>query len=341
MGRATPQGGVFVVEWAQTEIDGNPGLGRAWLRIGAGWRWHGTATRLDMPEGGFTSIVALTDRIRVRAIAERLAGSPFPPEPDHQMDFPAPARGFVVTDGHALYPIRVLSRAGRDLVVFEQGLPQAGVACWVTECSPLAIGDPPQRPEVICFTSDAMILTPKGPCAIRRLNPGDKVLTRDNGPQPILWRGQTTLSGLALRKHPHLRPIRMRRNALHSDVPQEDLCLSPAHRVLVCAAKARALYGSDEVLVRAADLVDYSNIALDLALHGVTYLHLLLEAHQIICANGIWTESFHPGLAPAETLRQHRQGLHQVETGWLSAPETYGPTARRCLDPGEAALLAA
>ena len=338
MGRTTPQDGVFVVEWTRTEIDGTPGLDASWLKVGADWRWRGTALRLDTKRcAGPTD----AERRRARAIAERLTGTPFPPEDTLQTDLPAPAQGFVVTDGTRLYPVGILKVRGRKLAVFEQGLPHQGAACWVTECSPRVDGRFPRQPDVICFTSDAMIATPGGACSIVHLRPGDKVLTRDNGPQPILWTGQTTLSGLALRKHPYLRPIRLRSDCMQSGLPQGDLCLSPAHRVLFCGPKARALYGSDEVLVRASDLVNYRNISPDLALHGVTYLHLLLDAHQIIFANGVATESFHPGLAPAETLRQHRQSLREVEDGWLAAPETYGPTVRRCLGAGEAALLAA
>lgn len=339
MGRITPQGGVFVVEWTRTEIDGIPGLDASWLRVGADWRWHGTALRLDAePCAGPSG----AERRRARPIAERLAGTPFPQDDSALTDLPVPpSEGFVVTDGTRLYPIRLLSVRGRKLAVFEQGLPHQGAACWVTECASPAGGRVHHRQEVICFSSDAMIATPGGPCSILHLRAGDKVLTRDNGPQPILWTGQTRLSGLALRQHPHLRPIRLRRHSMATDVPTEDLCLSPGHRVLFRGPQARALYGCDEVLVRAADLVNYRDICPDLALHGVTYLHLLLEAHEIIFANGVSTESFHPGLAPTETLRQHRQGLRAVADGWLAAPETYGPTARRCLGAGEAALLAA
>ena len=33
---------------------------------------------------------------------------------------------------------------------------------------------------------------------------------------------------------------------------------------------------------------------------GVSYVHLLFDTHQMIEANGIWTEAYHPG----EALRQ-------------------------------------
>ena len=106
-------------------------------------------------------------------------------------------------------------------------------------------------------------------------------------------------------------------------------------------ARALALYGCDEVLVRAADLLDYHAITPDLTLHGVVYVHLLLEAHEVLFANGLPCESFHPGMAAPDMLHQHRGALRAVMPDVADAPDSYGPSARRCLSTGEAALLAA
>lgn len=95
------------------------------------------------------------------------------------------------------------------------------------------------------------------------------------------------------------------------------------------------------MLACARDLVDHQAIAPDLASHGLSYIHLLLESHQIIFANGVPSESFHPAFAPAASLRQHRRALHQVVPDLCDRPESYGPPARRCLNMAETALLAA
>jgi hypothetical protein len=337
--------GVFALDWAQTEIDGVAGLCPSGWRIGASWLWRGAALRLD--RGALATplepLGANSDTSkRARAMAARLLGFP-PPCPyrdlaDHGVP---PSQGFVLTDGIARFPARVVARQAQSLVVFDQGLPPQGQLCWIIALDMPAASRMAQITDVICFASDTMISTPGGLRALSALSAGDKVLTRDNGPQPIMWLGQTVLSGLALRRHPHLRPIRLRRGALLPDTPTEDLCVSPAHRVLVQGRHAAALFGCEEVLVRAADLVDYRAIAPDIALHGVTYAHLLFESHQIIFANGVACESFHPALAPAQTLRQHRASLRALGADWLDLPDLYGPTARRCLASGEAALLAA
>jgi hypothetical protein len=344
MTQAIPFRGVFALRWQQTEIDGLRGSDPGWLRVGAIWSWQGESLRLD----GAPSVLPLAtdsaqERVQTgaRAMAERLSGD-IRPLPALSADHDAPAQGFTLTDGTRLYTARIIAQGADWLIAFAAGLPPAGKPCWVTACNLTDRRGAAQKvQDVICFTSDAMISTPAGRTPIADLRPGDRVVTRDNGAQPVLWVGQTTLSGLALRQHAHLRPIRLRRDALDTNLPDEDLCVSPAHRILVTGPRARALFGCDEVLARAGDLVDYHHIAPDFALHGVSYVHLLFESHQVIFANGLASESFHPALAPAATLRQHRHALAQLRLDWLATPDTYGPTARRCLSAAEAALLAA
>lgn len=331
--------GVFAVEWMCVDCDGVTGLEPRWLQVGAELRWRGSATRLD---GGLPLPRSHTansrKQFRARAMAEKLTGLAYPDRLEDDMS-EAPSGGLLLTDGHRRYSLRLLRFKSDWLAVFTDGLPLPGQSLWVVETRFDALTQA-QTQSVICFASDTVIGTPEGPKPIDQLREGSLVLTRDNGPRPVIWAGRSSLSGLALRRYPHLRPIRLRRGALGS-VPDEELRLSPEHRVLVSGPKAHALYGCDEVLVRAVDLLDFRTIAPDLALHGVVYVHLLLEDHQILFANGLPCESFHPGLAAPEMLRQHRSALRAVMPGVVDMPDSYGATARRCLNAGEAALLAA
>ncbi|WP_296475841.1 Hint domain-containing protein [Roseinatronobacter sp.] len=343
MALSTPHSGVFAIEWSATQIDGTAGLDASWLRVGANWQWHGTAIRLDSNQSGlplFHPVLHRDIREHARAVAQRLSGTI--PAPEDVTDIETlPNGAFRLTDGETSYTARIAASGQYFLVVFDRAPPQPGKLCWITHHNPVQRADhaPPQ--DVICFASDTTITTAQGPKPVARLRVGDLVQTRDNGLQPVLWLGQTTLSGPALRRHPHLRPIRLRRGALQNASPFEDLCVSPAHRIVVSGRKARDLFGCEEVLVRAGDLIDYTTVTQDPALHGVVYMHLLLDAHQIIFANGVATESFHPAMAPAQTLRTHRYDLRQVCESWVVSPESYGPAVRRCLEAGEAALLAA
>ncbi len=332
-------GGVQAVVWDMVETDGVHGLDPAWLRVGAMLRWHGRPVRLDGQAGVLPLPRGRHDtQPRARRVAERLSGRAHPDPAPNDTATPPPG-GMVLTDGARRFTARLVQGPEGWLAVFADGLPPRDRPLWVVATDlHAAPGTPAQA--VICFAAETEIATPSGPRAVDAIAPGDRVLTRDNGPCPVLWAGQSTLSGLALRHHPHLRPVRLRRGAL-GGVPHEDLRVSPAHRVLVQGARAQALYGCDEVLVRATDLVDHRLVAPDLALHGVSYVHLLLESHQILFANGVPAESFHPGMAPPETMRQHRAAIRDVLPEIAQRPARYGPPARRCLAPGEAALLAA
>lgn len=83
------------------------------------------------------------------------------------------------------------------------------------------------RQGIPCFLCGTMIETPQGPVAIEDLVPGDLVLTRDRGAQPLRWIGSRGLSGRELAAAPHLVPIRIRAGALAAGVPAADLLVSP------------------------------------------------------------------------------------------------------------------
>ena len=122
--------------------------------------------------------------------------------------------------------------------------------------------------------------------------------------------------------------------------PDEDLIVSPAHRMLVKGAKARALFNTDEVLVAARDLIDDARVVRDHNLTEVTYVHLMLPRHEVVFANGLETESFHPAGAAFESLAdEQRDRLSALMPGLETDPMGYGDYARRSLSRAEAALL--
>jgi len=65
-------------------------------------------------------------------------------------------------------------------------------------------------------------------------------------------------------------------------------------------ARAEMGFGEGEVLVAATHLVGLPGVEQVLP-QGVAYIHLLFDAHEIIEADGTWTESFQPA---DRTLRQ-------------------------------------
>ncbi|MCF6234377.1 MAG: Hint domain-containing protein [Rhodobacteraceae bacterium] len=149
---------------------------------------------------------------------------------------------------------------------------------------------------VPCFTPGTNILTPDGPVAIETLEIGDRVITRDHGMQMIRWIGATTLSAGYIAARPDLRPVLIRKDALGVGQPEQDMRLSRQHRILVRDWRAEMMFGVEGgVLVPAHSLCNDSSVLLERPSEDVTYIHMAFDDHEVVYADGIESESFHPG----------------------------------------------
>jgi hypothetical protein len=118
--------------------------------------------------------------------------------------------------------------------------------------------------------------------AIENLAVGDMVLTRDDGPQKVRWIGQSTVRAVGA-----FAPIRIKAGALHNE---NDLLVSPDHRLFIYQRSDALGAGRHEVLVRARHLVNGDTVVQQ---DGgfVDYFQLLFDTHQIIYAAGIAAET--------------------------------------------------
>lgn len=146
-----------------------------------------------------------------------------------------------------------------------------------------------------CFAQGTLIHTDRGPRPVEALRPGDLVLTRDAGFQPLIWVGGRHLSAADLDLAPNHRPVRIAAGALGPGLPGRDLTVSPQHRVLMRSPVVRRMFGVDEVLAPARLLVGLPGVTVLRDTACVTYRHLLLGAHHLIRSEGAWTESLLPG----------------------------------------------
>ena len=138
----------------------------------------------------------------------------------------------------------------------------------------------------VCFGSKTGISTPYGYVPAADLTAGDLVDTLDNGSQPLRWVGKTTIGG-----HGAAAPVRFAAGALGN---KTTLFLSQNHRVLLRSEKAELYFETSEVLVPAKVLINGRGI--HIAPRGrITYVHFLLENHEIVLADGVWCESLYPG----------------------------------------------
>ncbi|QHQ37017.1 Hint domain-containing protein [Algicella marina] len=143
----------------------------------------------------------------------------------------------------------------------------------------------------VCFTRGAMIATPEGERTVESLQEGDLVITRDRGVQPIRWIGSSKVTAETLAQFPDLRPVRLLPGALGD---HDETLVSPAHRMLLSGWRAEALFGESEVLVSAKSLINDSTVRVADDLTEVEYFHVMFDTHEVIRADGAWSESFHP-----------------------------------------------
>ncbi|MFT7058239.1 MAG: hypothetical protein ACJASV_000739 [Pseudorhodobacter sp.] len=183
-----------------------------------------------------------------------------------------------------------------------------------------------------CFVAGTGILTPNGEVPVESLQPGDLVLTHDEGPQPLRWIGRRRVEATGA-----FAPIHIRARTFGN---HRALKLSPLHRVLIRDSLAELLFGEPEVLVAAKDLVNDRSVRV---MEGgeVEYVHLLFDKHQVIYSAGLATESFLPGPHTAKSFEQDI-----VDEICALFPEIdpntgagYSPAARRTLKSFEAQVL--
>ena len=193
---------------------------------------------------------------------------------------------------------------------------------------------------VACFTPGTSIATPKGGVPVEDLAPGDRVITRDNGLQDIVWAGRRHLDWKQLAANAHIRPILVTRGSLGDGLPEADMMVSPNHRMLVANGRTALHFTEPEVLVAAKHLVNHRDVRQIESL-GTTYIHVMLKRHEVLLADGLWTESFQPVDASLKGVgNAQRQELLELFPA-LAGPDGTAafPAARRTLTAPEAALL--
>ncbi len=339
--------GTFVISWSQTQTDGETAATPTTLAAGKTWRWEGDVVRIDGPgallrldEANGESELRRRAALRVR----KLVGAARTNTTDIeavQIDLRADLDEdcFVVTDGCRAYTVTVIAVDGaHPLAMFVDQVPPRASDLWLVAANmgrTIALKDKPARAELgqmICFTPGTQVRVADGSCDVAELAPGDWVQTMDNGMQQVIWTGAQRISGARLHISPELLPVRIRAGALGDDRPDAELLVSPEHRMLARGRAALDLFNTDEVLVSARNLINGSTVWIDRLVREVTYVHVLFEHHEIVFANGLETESFHP--AQAALSDQHsKEVAAALPSG--SQPDF----ARRVLSKSEAAIM--
>jgi len=132
-----------------------------------------------------------------------------------------------------------------------------------------------------CYRRETKIATQNGFRAVEDLKIGDHVLTRFGGLSPVKWIGRRSYAGRFLKGKRDILPICFKAGSITETVPVRDLWVSPHHAMYI-----------DGVLIEARDLVNGISIVQDRRAEQVDYFHVELEGHDVIMAEGAWSESY-------------------------------------------------
>jgi hypothetical protein len=135
--------------------------------------------------------------------------------------------------------------------------------------------------DVPCYCRGTLIATKHGDKRVEDLSIGEAVVTLSGALRPIKWIGRRSYGGRFVRGNKDVLPVCIKAGALDDNVPKRDLWVSPHHAMHV-----------DGVLIEAKDLANGVSIVQAERLDKVEYFHVELETHDVIIAEGAFSETY-------------------------------------------------
>ncbi len=132
-----------------------------------------------------------------------------------------------------------------------------------------------------CFCAGTRISTAHGQVAVEALAIGDRVVTASGALRAVRWLGQRRYGVAFAARNRAVWPVVIGAGALGGGLPWRDLLVSPDHALLL-----------DGHLIAAGHLVNGRSIRQPLPRSEVSYVHVELETHDILLAEGVPAESF-------------------------------------------------
>lgn len=191
------------------------------------------------------------------------------------------------------------------------------------------------------FARGTLITTKNGLVAIEDLRPGELIKTKDDGFQPLGWVGSCLLRPMDDTAEIE-RPVRFKTDVLGYGRPMQDLIVSQHFRMLLNHPTCVSLFGWQEMLAPAAEMVNGDTILPIYATEEILFFNVMFDKHQIIEVNGIETESYHLGdISHAGYLPEKRLHLRKMLPHLEGDYKGFGKPVRPYLKAFEAAMLRA
>ncbi|MDF1619150.1 Hint domain-containing protein [Pseudothioclava nitratireducens] len=187
---------------------------------------------------------------------------------------------------------------------------------------------PEELANLPAFGAGTMIATDQGEMPVDWLRPGDMILTRDNGYQPLLWLGQHMMPRRAASD---ARPRRVRFDQFGAGQPARDLVATPGTGLLLAGPELDLWFGESEMLARFDTLPNCDDRA-----DGAQPLYsLVFDQPDIILAEGLWVSTVH---VDPDFISLLPDGVRGVLGPRLAAPHTQ--PARAWMAAWEVGMLA-
>ncbi len=166
---------------------------------------------------------------------------------------------------------------------------------------------------------------------IEDLQIGERVLTRDDGPQEIRWIGHSVQRATG-----EFAPIVISAGTLNNT---DDLRVSPDHRLFVYQRHDHIGVGRSELLIKARHLVNGETVY---AAEGgfVDYYQIMFDTHQIIFAEGISAETMQMDTRTRHAVpKEVSERLRPASNSHRGAPQAHLEVHESLLDRPDAVEL--
>ena len=333
----TGYNGTFVISWSQTEVDETPKAMVSSLQVGSNWRWTGSALRVDGPCELLDLEKASNENEPRRRTAYgvhmlvKAAIDPSKPLGTHELDRSRLDMGFELTDGFESYTVSVIfDQTEHGLLAFCGAVPPVNRDLRVVRVNLQPDGSDrleKQPSGVLNVMAGTRLRTGNSEVFIEDLREGDQLQTRDHGMQSVLWVGKARVARSNLHSDPDNRPICVRAGALGSGLPDADLIVSGTQQILLKGKRAHDMFARNEVLISACDLMDERRVVVENTQHHYDCYYVLLENHEVVWANNLPLESFHPAMGGLHRVGQDgRARLYGLYPHLDYAPMVYEPS---------------
>lgn len=132
-----------------------------------------------------------------------------------------------------------------------------------------------------CYCPGTLIATSAGETPVEELKIGDLVLTASGVERPIRWLGRRAYDPIFSFGNRDVLPIFFQAGSLGNGLPRRDLTVSPLHAMMI-----------DGYLIPAFHLINDLSITQIQKPKEISYIHIELETHDILLAEGAPSESF-------------------------------------------------